>query len=487
MAYKESLKSKTVKGVSWSLIDNLSNQGITFIVGIVLARLLSPEEFGQLGIILIFIGVFNSIVDSGFSSALVRKKDSSHIDFNTVFIFNLVLSFLLFFVLYFTAPLISDFFRQPALTAPLRVTGVIVVINAFAIIQRTILVKKIDFKTQTKISLIASISSGVVGICMALANMGLWSLVAQQISRQLLNTVFLWVYSKDWKPQLEFSYLSFKDLFKFGWKIMVIGLIHTIWEEVYQLVIGRCYSTKMLGFFTKANQFRNIFSRNIATVIERVSYPVLSSIQEDKTRLRESYRRIIRTTALVSASCMIGVGAISKSMILVLLGEAWLPSVVLLQIICFSGLWNPFQKLNVNLLQVQGKSGLLLSLEIIKRTLCVVPVLFGIYRDIYSMLWCSVAVNACIFLIDAHFSGKNLDYPMWRQVLDILPALVIAGIMGLCVWQVENISLSPFIILPIQIILGFTIVVVLCEIFKISSYKEIKDIVKSFIHRKQTV
>lgn len=480
---KESLKSKTVKGVSWSLADNVASQGIMFIVGIILARLLSPQEFGQLGIILIFISLFSSLVDSGFSSALVRKQQATHRDYNTVFIFNMVLSIILFGTLFLCAPAVGRFFRQPDLIVPLQVTGSIVIINAFAIIQRTILVKKIDFKTQTKVSLIASVSSGVVGISMAYSGMGLWSLVAQQISRQILNASLLWWFGRGWCPKLEFSMTSFKELFNFGWKIMVVGLIHTVWEEVYQVVIGRCYSTQTLGYFTKANQFRNIFSRNLASVVERVSYPVLSSIQDERERLTSSYRKIVKSTALISATCMIGVGAIAHSMILVLLGERWLPAVAFLQIICFSGLWNPFQKLNVNLLQVQGKSGVLLVLEGIKRVLCVIPVLLGIFIDIYWMLWGSVVVNAVIFLIDAHFAGKSLKYPMWRQVRDIMPALLISATMGFIIWQMEDIPVSPYLLLPTQIVVGVLVVVGLCEFTKLSEYKEFKNILFSYIHR----
>ena len=234
---EQSLKQKTIRGTAWSMIDSVANQGITFLVGLVLARLLTPEEYGLIGIIMIFVAVFNSIVDSGFSNALVRKTDVKDIDYNTVFITNLTLSFVLFFVMFFCAPWIAQFFHQPQLELLSKVMASIVIINAFAIIQRTILVKKIDFKTQTKISLIASLSSGTIGIVMALWGYGVWSLVGQQISRQLLNTLLLWVYAK-WYPRLQFSKSSFKELFGFGWKLLASGLIDTVWREIYQVVIG---------------------------------------------------------------------------------------------------------------------------------------------------------------------------------------------------------------------------------------------------------
>ena len=259
-----SYRSKAVKGVGWSFIDNLSAQGITFLVGLVLARLLTPEEYGLIGIITIFIAVFNSIVDSGFSNALIRKTDAGDIDYNTVFITNLVVSVVLFFALFFSASLIADFFNQPLLKPLSQVMASIVIINAFAIIQRTLLVKKIDFKTQTKVSLISSITSGAVGICMAFWGYGVWSLAVQQISRQLLNTAFLWIYAK-WYPKLQFSWKSFKELFGFGWKLLASALIDTVWREIYQVVIGRCYSPATLGQYTRAQQFGSIFSVNLKT------------------------------------------------------------------------------------------------------------------------------------------------------------------------------------------------------------------------------
>ncbi len=333
----ESLKQKTVKGTAWSFIDSIAGQGITFLVGLVLANILSPAEYGLIAIISIFIAVFNSLVDSGFSNALIRKTDATDVDYNTIFIFNLAISLVLFVGLYCLAPYISRFFNQSELTSLTRVMGSIVLINAFAIIQRTRLVKNIDFKTQTKISVIASTTSGAIGIGMALKGYGVWSLAGQQISRQTLNTILLWFFNR-WMPKLQFSIKSFKELFSFGWKLLVSGLIDTLWKQIYQVVIGRFYSPATLGQYERANQFNTIFSSNLTAVIQRVSYPVLSSIQDDNERMKQAYKKIIKITMYISFICMLGLAAISKSLILVLIGEKWLQSVAFLQIICFSGM-----------------------------------------------------------------------------------------------------------------------------------------------------
>ncbi len=478
----ESLTNKTVKGASWSFIDSIASQGITFLVGLVLARLLTPDDYGLIGIITIFISVFNSIVDSGFSSALIRKKDATDKDYNTVFVSNMVVSLILCVALYLCSPLIADFFERPQLDALLKTMSCIVFINAFAIIQRTLLVKRIDFKTQTKISLISSITSGVIGIGMALKGFGVWSLVCQQISRQLLNTIFLWVYAR-WYPKLQFSFESFKELFGFGWKLLVSGLIDTVWREIYQVVIGKCYSPATLGQYTRAHQFGSIFSSNLNTIVQRVSYPVLSSIQDDKVRLKAAYKRIIKVTMLVTFTLMLGMAGTAESMIKVLVGDQWLEAVPFLQIICFSMMLYPLHSLNLNMLQVQGRSDLFLRLEIIKKCIAVIPLCLGIFVDIYYMLIGSVFTGFFGYYLNAYYSGPALDYSIKEQVKDILPSFGIALAMGLTVYAMSYISVSPFLLFPLQILAGAFITIVLCRITKLPEYQEIESIASDFIKK----
>lgn len=478
----ESVKNKAIKGAGWSFADNIMSQGITFLVGLVLARLLTPEEYGLIGIIAIFIAVFNSIVDSGFSNALIRKTDAKDLDYNTVFITNMVLSVILFFVLFFSAPAIAGFFNQPQLLPLTRVMGSVVIINAFAIIQRTILVKKVDFKTQTKVSLIASVTSGIIGIAMAVAGYGVWSLVGQQISRQLLNSLFLWIWAK-WYPRIQFSVQSFKELFGFGWKLLVSGLIDTVWREIYQVVIGKCYSAETLGQYTRAQQFGSIFSSNLTAVVQRVSYPVLSEIQDDKARLKSAYQKVIKVTMLVTFCCMLGLAAIAEPMIVTLIGEQWLPAVPLLQIICFMMMLYPLHAINLNMLQVQGRSDLFLKLEIIKKIIAVGPLLMGIFMDIYWMLLGSVITGFIAYYLNAFYSGRFLNYSIWEQIKDILPSFIVAILMALVVFALSFINLPPFVLLLIQLLTGFVLVVILCELTKLDAYIEIKNILLSFINK----
>lgn len=474
----ESLKQKTVKGVGWSFADNIANQGITFLVGLVLARLITPEEYGLIGIILIFVAVFDSIVNCGFSNALIRKNDANDKDYNTVFIVNMVLSVALFIIFFFSAQYIADFFNQPLLKPLTQVMGSIVIIHAFAIIQRTILIKRIDFKTQTKASVISSVSSGIIGITMAFYGYGVWSLVGQQLSRALLNTFCLWIYSH-WWPKLQFSWNSFRELFGFGWKLLVSSLIDTIWKEIYQVVIGKCYAPATLGQYTRAHQFGSIFSSNLNSVIQRVSYPVLSSMQGDKQRMKEGYRRVIKVTMLVTFVLMLGLAAVSKPMIQVLVGDQWLIAANFLPIICLQMMLYPLHALNLNMLQVQGRSDLFLKLEIIKKCVALIPLSLGIFVGIYWMIWGSVFTGMFAYYLNSYYSGKFLNYSILAQIKDIIPSLYIAIIMALFTYFVSYLPLSPFMLLPLQIIVGATIAITLCEYLKRPEYLEIKSIALS--------
>lgn len=478
----ESLKQKTVKGVGWSFADNIANQGITFLVGLVLARLITPEEYGLIGIILIFVAVFDSIVNCGFSNALIRKNDADDMDYNTVFFVNMVLSIVLFIAFFFSAGLIADFFSQPLLEPLTQVMGSIIIIHAFAIIQRTILIKRIDFKTQTKASVISSVTSGIIGIAMAFYGYGVWSLVGQQLSRALLNTIFLWIYSH-WWPKLQFSWNSFRELFDFGWKLLVSSLIDTVWREIYQVVIGKCYAPATLGQYTRAHQFGSIFSSNLAAVIQRVSYPVLSNLQDDKQRMKEGYRRVIKVTMLVTFVLMLGLAAISKPMIQVLVGDQWLVAADFLPIICLQMMLYPLHSLNLNMLQVQGRSDLFLKLEIIKKCVAVIPITLGIFIGIYWMIWGSVFTGIFAYYLNSYYSGKFLDYNIWTQIKDILPSFGIAVIMSIATYSISLLSLSPFIILPIQIVAGAGITIALCEHFKQPEYLELRSMTLSVLHK----
>lgn len=477
-----SLKQKTVSGLIWSFVDSMAGQGITFVVSIILARLLSPREFGLIGMITVFIAVSESFINSGFSSALIRKKDCTDTDFSTVFYFNLVAGVLFFLLLFFFAPAISGFFNEPELTAILQVLGVVLIIDSLTLIQRTILTKRIDFKLQAKISVIASIGSGVVAILMALYGFGVWALVAQRIFKQGLNSLFLWLWNR-WKPLLVFSKKSFKELFGFGSKLLLSGLIDTIYNNVYYLIIGKFFSAQELGFYSRADGFKNLPSQNINTIVSRVTYPVLSSIQDDIPRLRNNYQKLIRTIMFVTFILMLGMAAVAEPMIYTLIGAKWEPAIIYLQMLCFVGMMYPLHALNLNMLQVQGRSDLFLKLEIIKKVIAVPVIIIGIFFGIKMMI-VGMMVNTLIaYYLNSYWSGVKIGYSFKQQVKDILPSFFLALIMGVSVYLLGVLlSFSYPVKLIIQVIYGALFVFIFCEITKFRDYIFVKELVLEKIH-----
>lgn len=473
---EQGLKDKTIKGVGWSAIDSFLGHGITFIVGLVLARLLSPSEYGLIGIVTIFITVFNAIIDSGFSQAVIRKKDADNDDYNTMFITNLVLSVIMFLVLFFCAPAIAFFFKRPELVVLTRVMGIVMVINALSITQNTILTKRIDFKTKTKASLISAVLSGVVGIAMAFMGYGVWALVGQQITKQLINSVCLWAFNK-WWPNFKFSRQSFSYMWGFGWKLLASSLIDTIWNQLYQVVVGKCYSPATLGQYSRSKEYASIFSTNINSIVGRVSFPVLAEIQDDKQRLLGAYRRIIKTTMFVTAICMISIGAIAEPMIYCLIGPQWHQAATFLPLICLSMSLYPLHAINLNMLKVQGRSDLFLSLEIIKKIIAMGPICLGIFVDIYWMLVGSVVAGIIAFFLNSYYSGRMIGYSSWMQLKDIAPSYGLAFFIALLVFFLKYLPYSYWIILPLQLVIGIAVFFMVCNISKMGEYEEVKAMV----------
>lgn len=479
---EQGLKDKTVKGVGWSAIDNVAQYAVTFVVSIVLARLLSPDDYGLLGIIAIFTAVCAAIINGGFTNALIRKKEVTDDDYNTAFIVNLSVSLFLYVVIFICSPVIARFFGREELVSLTRVSSIGMIIGALALVQQTRLTKRIDFKTQTKITLIASIVSGVVGIVMALLDFGVWSLVAQSLSSQGLRTVFLWIYNK-WTPSLRFSTQSFRNLFGFGWKVMVVGLIDTIWKELYQLVVGKFYSPATLGQYTRAKQFSQMFSTNLTNVIQRVTFPVLSDIQDDKLRLLSAYRRIIKTTMFFTAVSMLFLGSISEPLLFCLIGPKWHEAATYLPLICISGSLYPLHAINLNMLQVQGRSDIFLGLEIVKKTIGLGPLLIGAFVGIMPMLYVNLVVGIIYFFLNSYFSGKFIGYSSLMQLKDIAPSYGVAITVAVSVYFLKFLPFSNWIILPLQIVIGLIVFFILSRVTNLEEYHETKALLIPFVER----
>lgn len=471
------LKQKTLSGLLWSFIDNISIQSISFIVGIILARLLSPKEYGLLGMLGIFIAISQSFIDSGFSQALIRKQNCTDKDYSTVFYFNIIVSVILYLILFVSANAIGVFFNEPILKNLIRVLGLGLIINSFSIIQTTLLTKRIDFKLQAKISVISSVFSGGISIYMALTGWGVWSLVASSLIRYSTSSLLLWFWSK-WKPICNFSIDSIKELFSFGSKLLVSGLIDTIYRNVYSLVIGKYYSAIELGYYSRADQFQSLPSSNLQNIIGRVSYPVLLTIQNDIPRLKEAYKKIVRSTMLISFVLLLGMAAVARPMVLTLLGESWEKTVIYLQMLCFVGMFYPLHALNLNILQVQGRSDLFLRLEIIKKVFAVPVIFIGVLWGIKAMIIGMMLLTLIALYLNSYWSGRLIGYSIINQIKDIFPSFLLASIMSSIVFAEGLLfTLTPLPLLILQLLTGTSLLIGLGEVFKFKDYLYIKEIV----------
>ena len=472
-----SLKYKTVKGVGWSAADAFLGHGVTVLVGIILARLLSPEEFGLIGIVTIFTTVMHGIMDSGFSSALIRKTNVSDEDYNTLFYFNLAVSIVLFLLLFVAAPWIASFFERPQLLSLVRVVGLILIFQSLCIVQETILKRRIDFKTKTKASFISAIFSGVLGIVMAFTGFGVWSLAGQMLSRQLFYSVCLWIFNR-WRPTLKSSKESLRYMWGFGWKLLLSGMLNNLWAELKKVVVSKFYSPAMLGQYSKAGEFAKIFSTNFTSIIQRVTYPALSKVKDDKERMVSAYRRVIKTTMFVTVTCMFFLGAVAEPLFYCLIGPKWHMAATFLPLICIARSIYPLQAINLNMLKVQGRTDVFLYLEIAKKTILLIPLFIGAFIGIYWMLIASIGTSAVAFFLNSYYSGKDLDYSSWMQLKDVAPSFGVATTLALSIFFLKYLPLSNWIILPIQIVIGAAVFYLVCETIKIPEYLEVKGIVK---------
>lgn len=479
---EQSLKDKTVKGVGWSALDAFLSQGVTFLVGIVLARLLSPEEYGLIGIVTIFTSVLLGVVDSGFSNAIIRKQKATDEDFSTLFVFNLIVSLLLFVALFFSASAIAHFFDRPQLVPLVRVMGLLLILQALSIVQYTILSRRVDFKTKTKANVIAAVLSGLIGITMAFMGCGVWSLVGQQLSRQFIYSICLWIFNK-WHPSFKISAESFRYMWGFGWKILLSGLIYNIWNQLYQVVVGKYYSPATLGQYSRSKEYPAMFSNGLTGIVQRVSYPVLSQVQDDKARMIAGYRRIIKDTMFVTAVVLIVMGAVAEPLIYCLIGPKWHEAATYLPLICISLSLYPLHAINLNMLQVQGRTDIYLYIEIAKKFVSVGPLCLGIFVNIYWMLIGSIVAGIISFFLNTFYTGKSLGYTSWMQIKDIIPSYTVAFILALSVYFFKYLPISYWFIFPIQVIVGIFVFFLICENINLPEYVELKGIVRDYLKK----
>ena len=467
----------------WTVGERLSVQAVQLLVQIFLARLLDPAQFGLIGMLLIFTAVAQSIMDSGFGSALIQKKDADQTDASSIFFFNLILGVILALLLFLAAPLISKFYLQPALTTITRVLSLTLIINAFSLVQKSLLAKKMDFKTQMKISLLAVIISGVIGIVMAFRGFGVWSLVAQMVSKSLFQSIFLWLFN-DWRPSAIFSLYSLKSMFSFGSKLLVSGLIDTVFNNIYQTFIGKVYSPTDLGFFSKAKSIETAAVQATGSSLGQVLFPSLVHFQDDVVNLKKAYRKTIKLSLFLHFPLMIGLWAIADPLFRFLLTDKWAPSIPYFQILCVAGLLFPLHVLNLNILKVKGRSDLFLRLEIIKKATVILAIVLTYRHGIMVMLYGQVITSIIAYLINSYYSGHLISYSQWDQIKDLLPAFGSAVIMGAAMYLGGLIPTESHLLqIILQTVIGILVYSLISLKVSPSEFKEVKVIAADLIHQ----
>lgn len=426
---QQSLKQKTTSALFWSSVERFSNQGISFFFSILLARMLDPSDFGIIAMITIFFAVAQSFVDSGFSNALVRKTDRIEEDLSTCFYFNIAVGLVAYIVLFFIAPFVATFYNQPILSPIIRITGLGVVLNSLCVVQQALFTIRIDFKSQAKVTLSATIISGIVGVVLAYLEYGVWALVWQGVVMSLVRMGILWLMSK-WRPKTGFSKDSFHYLFGYGSKLLASGLLDTIYNNIYPIVIGKFYSPAQLGNYSRALSFAQLPSSNITSILQRVTFPVLSTIQDDMPRLQTNYRRLLKLSAFIVFPLMMGLAAVAFPVIRIILTPKWEGCSLYLQIICFALMLYPIHAINLNLLQVKGRSDLFLRLEVIKKIVGVCIMCITIPLGITAMCIGMVASSLIALFINTFYTGKLIDIGYLKQMCDLLPIFINSLLMG---------------------------------------------------------
>ena len=460
----EELKKETKKGVIWSAVQRFSTQGIQFLTTLVMARMLTPAEYGTIGMLSIFLAISSVFIDSGFVNALTRKQDRTHADICTVFYFNITISFIAYWVLFIAAPFIAAFYNMAELELVLRILGLSLILNSFYAVQATLLTINLDFKVQARINVIALIISAIIGIVMAYNGFSYWALVAQTLVSCSISALLFWHYSK-WRPTLLFSTKSFKNMFRFGSKLLASSLLDSIYGNLYSIIIGKVFSASALGNYSRAESYANFPSISITGIMQRVTYPVLCRLQGDDHELANTYRSFIKISAFIIFPMMMLLSAFAYPFIIIIIGKQWEFSATMLQILCFSLMWYPIQAINLSLLLVKGRSDLSLRLEIIKKIMGVTLLCIAIPMGIIALCYSRIVMSLLSLAINTYYTGKLINHGFINQLIDLLPTILISFSMWGIIMFTNTFYSNLFIQVAIGAPIGITFYIIASLIF----------------------
>ena len=477
-----SLKQQALSGMLWSSIQTFGNQIISFGVSIILARLLLPAEFGLIGMIGLFMGIGGALVASGLGASLIRTTDADQADYSTVFIFNMAGSIIMYLIMFFAAPFIADFFHQRLLIKITRIYSLSFIISAFTAVQVTRLHKHLDFKTETKASVISTLVSGILGVGLAYNGFGVMSLVWMGLGGAVVFSAMIWVRS-GWQPSLLFDRKKFRYHFAFGSRMMFSGILDILFINAYTIIIGKFYNPTQLGYYNRADSLKQLPVSTFSGILNKVTYPLFAEIKNDDVRLKSVYQRIMKMVIFVIAPVLMLMGVLAEPLFRFVFTEKWLPAVPYFQILCVAGVLYPIHAYNLNILSVKGRSDLFLRLEIIKKVLLAVVLAISFSFGITGLLWGQVIFSILAFFINTHFSGKFLNYPSLEQLRDIFPILVLSAAMGIFIFAISSIlsSLPDWIRLVVCGFSGILFFLIFARIFRFESGQFIAELLKKKI------
>ena len=479
----DNLQQRTFSGMIWTFAQHFSLEGFAFIQGIILARLLVPKDYGLVAMVHVFFAIARVFIDSGFVNALIRKKHRQEIDYSTVFVTNVVLTAFSAILLCFFAPFIASFYKEPILNDIVRANALLLVLNSVNAVQATRLRINLQFKVLGFISVVNNVVVGIGTIIFAFWGFGVWSLIYPSFLGPFLKFGLFWYFQR-WRPKLDFSWSIWRDYFSFGSKLLVSSLLDRIWGNLYPLIIGKSYSAIELGYYSRAKGYAAMPANTFQGVLGSVTFPVLCSIQNNDARLRDAYRRLIRVSGYIVFPMLMGLAALSKPVILVLITEKWAASIPYLAVSCFSAMWRPIHVLNLNLLQVKGRSDLFLRLEVFKKVLSLMVLLFTMRYSVLTMCVGQVVSSFLAVYINTYYTGKLIQVGYFMQMKDLLPSLLYSISMGALVYYVTLLVPNMSIQLFVGIILGITYYLLISTIFKSPELAYVKVLLRNQVFKK---
>ena len=474
-----SLRNKAKTGFVWTFAQQFGNQAIGFTISLILARILLPEEFGLIGMIAILLAIGNTLLNAGLPQSLIRSENLEEDDYSTVFYFNLASSILAYLLVFLLAPLIAEFYSQPILIDIIRVYCLSFIISAFAAVQLARLTKKMDFKTQTLVAIPATIIGGITGVVMAYSGYGVWSLVWSSLITSFLSSAQLWFYSK-WKPALIFNKHKFRKHFNFGYKLTISGLLNRIFENIYIIIIGKYFSAAQVGFYTRAETTKQLPLSNIFNSLDKITYPMFAEIQNDNVRLKRVYKQLLQMVVFTVSPILLFIAVLGEPTFRFLFTEKWLPAVPFFQILCVTGILYPLHAYNLSILNVKGRSDLFLKLEIYKKVVIVITVIITLPFGIFALLYGQIFISVISFFINAHYTGKFINYNAFRQLMDVVPIIALAVFASSMIYLIDTYGIKDlpdiFRIL-IGIFVGLIVYVGLAVSFRMDSLKDLRNLI----------